>query len=87
MRVLDGAIDYALNESTYIGADLQKLEYTDANVTTMGENIQSAESRMRDADLAKTFTAYTKNNVLMQASQAMLAQANQSASSVLSLLQ
>ncbi|MCR5439573.1 MAG: flagellin, partial [Selenomonas sp.] len=58
-----------------------------ANLTTSSENVQSAESTIRDANMAKEMTEYTKNNVLMQAAQSMLAQANQSSSSVLSLLQ
>ena len=87
IRVLDGAIEYALDESTRIGAYLQRLEYTDINVTTMGENVQSAESVIRDADMAKEMTEYTKYNVLAQSAQAMLAQANQNLSGVLSLLQ
>lgn len=87
IRVLDGAIDYALDESTRLGAYLQRLEYTDANVTTMGENVQSAESTIRDADMAKEMAEYTKANVLTQAAQSMLAQANQNSSAVLSLLQ
>jgi len=87
VRVLDGAIDYALNQSVYVGAYLQRLEYTNVNVTTMNENIQAAESKMRDTDIAKTFTAFTKHNILTQATQSMLAQANQSSSSILTLLQ
>lgn len=86
IRVLDGAIEYALNESTYMGAYLQRLEYTDVNITTMGENVQSAESVIRDADMAKEMTEYTKYNVITQAAQSMLAQANQNLSQVLSLL-
>ena len=84
---IDSAINYALNEAIHCGAGLQRLEYTNANVTTMNENIQAAESKMRDTDMAKTFTAYTKHNVLTQAAQSMLAQANQSSSAVLNLLQ
>ena len=53
----------------------------------LNENTQSSESTIRDADMAKEMTAYTKANVLAQSAQAMLAQANQNASSVLSLLQ
>ena len=70
-----------------MGAYLQRLEYTDANVTTMGENVQNSESTIRDADMAKEMTDYTKFNILTQASQSMLAQANQSSGAVLSLLQ
>ena len=87
IRVIDGAIDYALNQQTDIGAYLQRFEYTATNITTMTENIMSAESTIRDADMAKEMTNYTKNNVLLQAAQSMLAQANQSSSAVLSLLQ
>jgi len=87
IRVLDGAIEYALNEATYMGAYLQRLEHTGANVVTMGENVQAAESTIRDADMAKAMTEYTKYNVITQAAQSMLAQANQNSSQVLSLLQ
>lgn len=87
IRVIDDAIEDAINEATRVGSYLQRLEYTGANVTTMGENIQSAESIIRDADMAKEMTEYTKNNVLTQSAQAMLAQANQNSSGVLSLLQ
>ena len=56
-------------------------------MTTASENVQSSESTIRDADMAKEMTEYTKNNVLLQAAQSMLAQANQNSSAVLSLLQ
>ncbi len=87
IRVLDGAIEYALNEATNIGAYLQRLDYTGANITVMNENVQASESTIRDADMAKEMTEYTKFNVLQQAAQSMLAQANQNSSAVLSLLQ
>ena len=87
IRVIDGAIDYSLDQATRIGAYLQRLEYTSSNIVTMNENIQSAESTIRDADMAKEMTEYTKANVLTQAAQSMLAQANQNSSGVLSLLQ
>lgn len=87
IRVIDGVLDYALDEATNMGAYLQRLEYTEANVTTQDENVQAAESTIRDADMAKEMTEYTKQNVLSQAAQSMLAQANQSFSSVLGLLQ
>ncbi len=87
IRVVEGALEYALNEATNMGAYLQRLEYTDANVTTMGENVQNSESTIRDADMAKEMTEYTKFNILSQASQSMLAQANQNSSAVLGLLQ
>lgn len=87
IKIVDSAIDYALNEATYMGAYLQRLEYTESNVTTQDENTQNAESTIRDADMAKEMTEYTKQNVLSQAAQSMLAQANQNMSSVLGLLQ
>lgn len=84
---LDKSINRALNQITTIGAVTSRLEYTRANLTTASENTVSAESVIRDADMAKEMTEYTKNNVLMQAAQSMLAQANQNSSGVLSLLQ
>lgn len=87
INVLDSAVQKALDQQTTIGAVQSRLEYTSSNLTTASENVQSSESTIRDADMAKEMTNYTKNNVLMQAAQAMLSQANQSSSSVLSLLQ
>jgi len=87
INVLDNAVAKALDQQTTIGSIESRLEYTSANLTTSSENVQSAESTIRDANMAKEMTEYTKNNVLMQAAQSMLAQANQSSSSVLSLLQ
>ena len=87
ISVLDNAVAKALDQQTTIGSIESRLEYTSANLTTASENVQSSESTIRDANMAKEMTEYTKNNVLMQAAQSMLAQANQSSSSVLSLLQ
>ena len=87
ISVLDNALSKVLSQQTTVGALLNKLEHTEANIVTASENTQASESVIRDADMAKEMTAYTKNNVLMQASQSMLAQANQNSSSVLSLLQ
>ena len=87
INVIDSAIQKALDQQTTIGAVESRLEYTQANLTTASENVTAAESVIRDADMAKEMTEYTKNNVLMQAAQSMLAQANQSSSNVLSLLQ
>ena len=86
INVLDNAIQKALDQQTTIGAVESRLEYTASNLTTASENVTSAESTIRDADMAKEMTEYTKNNVLMQAAQSMLAQANQNSSNVLSLL-
>ncbi|MBE6102558.1 MAG: flagellin [Selenomonas ruminantium] len=87
ISVLDNAVQKALDQQTTIGAIQSRLEYTSSNLTTSSQNVQASESTIRDADMAKEMTNYTKNNVLLQAAQSMLAQANQSSSSVLSLLQ
>jgi len=87
ISVFENALQKALDVQTTIGAIEARLEYTASNLTTSTENVQSAESTIRDADLAKEMTEYTKNNVLLQAAQSMLAQANQNSSAVLSLLQ
>jgi flagellin len=87
IRQLDKSLERALGYQTKIGAILSRMEYTAANLTTASENTQASESVIRDADMAKEMTNYTKNNVLMQSAQSMLAQANQNSSSVLSLLQ
>ena len=87
INVLDNAIQKALDQQTTIGSVESRLEYTSSNLTTASENVQASESTIRDADMAKEMTNYTKNNVLLQAAQSMLAQANQSSSNVLSLLQ
>jgi flagellin len=87
ISVLDNAVQKALDQQTTIGSIESRLSYTSTNLTTASENVQASESTIRDADMAKEMTNYTKNNVLLQAAQSMLAQANQSSSSVLSLLQ
>ncbi len=87
INVLDNALQKALDQQTTIGSIESRLNYTSSNLTTGSENVQASESTIRDADMAKEMTEYTKNNVLLQAAQSMLAQANQSSSSVLSLLQ
>ena len=87
ISVLDNAVQKALDQQTTIGSVESRLNYTSTNLTTASENVQASESTIRDADMAKEMTNYTKNNVLLQAAQSMLAQANQSSSSVLSLLQ
>ena len=69
-----------------MGAYQTRLDYTTSNLTTSNENTQASESTIRDADMAKEMTGYTKANVLAQSAQAMLAQANQNVNSVLQLL-
>ena len=87
ISVLDNALDRALDQSTTIGAVYSRLDYTIDNLTTQSENLTSAMSVIMDADMAKEATEYARNNILMQAAQAMLAQSNQNATWFLSLLQ
>ena len=87
INTLDTALQKALDEQANIGAIQARLNYTSSNLTTQSENVQNSESTIRDSDMAKEMTNYTKNNVLLQAAQSMLAQANQNSSAVLSLLQ
>ena len=75
--------------STYraqLGAAQNRLEHTINNLKVTSENMTAAESRIRDTDMAKEMSAFTKNNILVQASQAMLAQANQTPQGILQLL-
>ncbi|MCR5195875.1 MAG: flagellar hook protein, partial [Pseudobutyrivibrio sp.] len=69
-----------------LGAIQNRLEHTIANVDNVVENTNAAESRIRDTDMADEMVNYSKNNILQQAGQAMLAQANQSTQGVLSIL-
>jgi flagellin len=87
INVLDNALQKALDQQTTIGAVQSRLDYTSTNLVTASENVTASESSIRDADMAKEMTEYTKNNVLLQAAQSMLSQANQNSSAVLSLLQ
>ncbi|MCI9184183.1 MAG: flagellin [Lachnospiraceae bacterium] len=85
------AIKAAINKVSDYRADLgaaqNRLEHTVNNLKVTSENITAAESRIRDTDMADEITAFTKNNILLQASQSMLAQSNSVPQSVLSLLQ
>lgn len=85
--ILDRGIDYLLDAQTTIGAQINHMDYADNNIITSHENIASAESVIRDADMAKTMMEYAKSNLLSQGSQSMLAQANQTPQAVISLLQ
>ena len=87
INVFQNALIRATDQAVAIGAAQNRLGFTSSNIVTASENVQNSESVIRDSDMAKEMTAYTKNNVLTQAAQAMLAQANQSSSAVLSLLQ
>jgi flagellin len=84
---IDSAIEKVSGERSKLGAHQNRLEHTINNLGTSAENLQSAESRIRDVDMAKEMMNMTKNNILSQASQSMLAQANQQPQSVLQLLQ
>ena len=81
------AIDKLSSMRGALGAVQNRLEHTINNLGAQTENITASESRIRDVDMAKEMMAYTKNNILVQASQAMLAQANQVPQGVLQLLQ
>ena len=81
------AIDIVSSMRSDFGALQNRLEHTINNLGVQTENLSAAESRIRDVDMAKEMMAYTKNNILVQASQAMLAQANQVPQGVLQLLQ
>ena len=85
--VINTAIDSISSIRSDLGALQNRLEHTINNLGVQTENITAAESRIRDVDMAKEMMAYTKNNILVQASQAMLAQANQVPQGVLQLLQ
>lgn len=87
IAVVDTSLKMALDQQTTLGAIMSRLAYTAGNLRTNSENTQTAESTVRDADMAREMAAYTKSKVLLQAAQSMLAQANQNTSSVLGLLQ
>ena len=84
---IDAAIKIVSQSRGRMGAIQNRLEHTIANLDTAAENTQNAESRIRDTDIAAQMVEYSKNNILSQAGQSMLAQANQSTQGVLSLLQ
>ncbi len=81
------AISKVSSQRSALGAVQNRLEHTVANLDNVSENTSAAESRIRDTDMAKEMVTYSKNNILAQAGQSMLAQANQSTQGVLSLLQ
>ena len=87
MKSVQHAIEVVSKQRSAMGAIQNRLEHTIANLDTTSENTQSAESRIRDTDMASEMVTYSKNNILAQAGQSMLAQANQSTQGVLSLLQ
>ncbi|MGN0339301.1 MAG: flagellin [Lachnospira sp.] len=87
MSMIQKAIDAVSTQRSKLGALQNRLEHTINNLDTTAENTQAAESRVRDTDMASEMVQYSKNNILTQAGQSMLAQANQQTQGVLSLLQ
>lgn len=86
IETIDNAISLVSAERSKLGAVQNRLDHTINNLTTTSENLSAAESRIRDVDMAKEMMEFTKNNILNQASTAMLAQANQMPQGVLQLL-
>jgi flagellin len=86
IKVIDQATSKVSSERSKLGAVQNRLEHTINNLGTASENLTAAESRIRDVDMAKEMMSQTKNNILAQAAQAMLAQANQQPQGVLQLL-
>lgn len=86
LESLDKAIKTVSSERSKLGAVQNRLEHTINNLNTSSENLTAAESRIRDVDMAKEMMNQTKNSILSQAAQAMLAQANQQPQGVLQLL-
>ena len=87
MTSVQAAIETVSTQRSNLGAIQNRLEHTIANLDTTSENTSAAESRIRDVDMAKEMVTYSKNNILAQAGQSMLAQANQANQGVLALLQ
>ncbi len=87
VTTVDNAINTVSTQRASLGAVQNRLDHKINNLDTSAENLQAAESRIRDVDMAKEMMTYTKNNILSQAANAMLAQANQAPQSVLQLLQ
>ena len=87
LQTIEDAINYVSDVRGTLGATQNRLDHTINNLSVMQENIQDAESTIRDTDIADEMMSYTKNNILIQSAQAMLAQANQVPQGVLQLLQ
>jgi flagellin len=87
ITTIDNAIEKVSAQRSQLGAFQNRLEHTINNLGTSSENLTAAESRIRDVDMAKEMMEFTKNNILSQAAQSMLAQANQQPQGVLQLLQ
>ncbi len=86
ITTINNALNQVSEERSKLGANQNRLEHTINNLGATSENLSAAESRIRDVDMAKEMMDFTKNNILTQAAQAMLAQANQQPQGVLQLL-
>lgn len=86
ITAINSAIEQVSTQRSALGAVQNRLEHTIKNLDTSSENLQASESRIRDVDMAKEMMEFTKNNILQQAAQSMLAQANQAPQGVLQLL-
>ncbi|MCL1699936.1 flagellin [Lysinibacillus sp. Bpr_S20] len=86
IETIDDALKLVSEQRSALGAVQNRLEHTINNLGATSENLTAAESRIRDTDMAKEMMGFTKNNILMQAAQSMLAQANQQPQGVLQLL-
>jgi len=87
INTIDNAISTVSSQRAALGGMQNRLEHTINNLGTTSENLTASESRIRDVDMAQEMMQFTKNNILSQAAQAMLAQANQQPQGVLQLLQ
>jgi len=87
IKNFNSALELVSSQRSDLGAVQNRLEHTINNLGATSENLTAAESRIRDTDMAKEMMGFTKNNILMQAAQSMLAQANQQPQGVLQLLQ
>jgi flagellin len=87
LDLVDSAISTLASRRADIGASMNRLSYAAANLSTTIENTTAADSVIRDVDMAAEMTTFTKNQILMQAGTAMLAQANQAPQLILSLFQ
>ncbi|MBQ4531306.1 MAG: flagellin [Lachnospiraceae bacterium] len=86
ISVVQSAIDIVSKKRSYLGAIQNRLDHTIANADNTAENLQTAESRIRDVDMAEEMVKYSKDSILQQAGQSMLAQANQATQGILSLI-
>ena len=86
IEAFDAALNRVSSQRANLGAVQNRLEYTISNLDNTAENLTSAESTLRDVDMAKEMMEYSKNNILNQAAQAMISQANQQPQNVLQLL-